>query len=295
MARADVEAGDDSRPHLPPGRVVWLPGRGRTFVREMPGPAGAPTIILLHGWTATADLNWVRCYEDLGARFHVVALDHRGHGRGLRGTHPFRLDDCADDVAALAGELGIERFVAVGYSMGGSIAQLLWRRHPHLIDGLVLCATSCVFRGRPREHVLFSIASGASAVAAAMPMRPITAAALGAVAGWQNLRGRRWWGFDDIARHDWIQIIEAGRELGRFDSRAWIAEVDVPTAVVVTHNDEIVPARRQLALAAAIAGAQVFDADGGHDYCTLPSGVFAGQLVAACSAVTRSVATNIAA
>ena len=48
----------DAAPGLPPGRYVWLPGRGRTFVRELAGPPGAPVLMLLHGWTATGSLNW---------------------------------------------------------------------------------------------------------------------------------------------------------------------------------------------------------------------------------------------
>jgi pimeloyl-ACP methyl ester carboxylesterase len=37
--------------------------------------------VLLHGWTASADLNWFRCYEPLGEQYRVLALDHRGHGK----------------------------------------------------------------------------------------------------------------------------------------------------------------------------------------------------------------------
>src|SRR5438132_3426601 len=47
----------------------------------------------------------------------------RGHGDGIRAGSRFRLEDCADDIAALAEVLGIGRFVAVGYSMGGMVAQ----------------------------------------------------------------------------------------------------------------------------------------------------------------------------
>ena len=97
-------------------------------MRELPGPPGAPVVILLHGWTATADLNFFTCYSALGEHFRVVALDHRGHGRGIRSSRPFRLSDCADDVAALADVLGIATFIPVGYSMGGTIAQLMWKR-----------------------------------------------------------------------------------------------------------------------------------------------------------------------
>ena len=153
-------------PRVPAGRFVELPSRGRTFVREQPGPAGAPTVVLLHGWTATAALNWLPSFGPLADHFRVVALDHRGHGRGLRAAVPFRLEDCADDVAALLRELRIGSCVAAGYSMGGPIAQLLWRRHPDVVAGLVLCATSATFHGTARESALSAMASGGSFVAA---------------------------------------------------------------------------------------------------------------------------------
>ena len=75
----------------------------------------------------------------------MVAPDLRGHGRGIRSRRPFRLEDCADDLAALVEQLGCGPVVVVGYSMGGLVAQLLWRRHPDLVAGLVLCSTARVF------------------------------------------------------------------------------------------------------------------------------------------------------
>jgi 3-oxoadipate enol-lactonase len=241
----DDEQADLERPIVPPGRYVWLPGRGRTFIRELAGPPGAPALVLLHGWTATADLNWWASYQPLAEHFRVIALDHRGHGRGIRSRRPFRLEQCADDVAALAHLLGVRRIVAVGYSMGGPIAQLVWRRHPGLVEGLVLCATSASFLGTRRERVLVSVASGTSAVAGAVPLGRLTSAALGKWTGWRARRSPAWWGFEEVSRHDWTQILEAGRETLRFDSRPWIGAVDVPTAVVVTDEDAVVPPARQ--------------------------------------------------
>ena len=66
---------------------------------------------------------------------------------------------------ALADSLGIEKFIACGYSMGSLVAQLIWRRHPDRIAGLVLGATSRNFLGSPTER-LFSSLSPAFAVAA---------------------------------------------------------------------------------------------------------------------------------
>ncbi len=279
-----IRRGD--RRAMPPGRGVELPQRGRTFVRELCGPEGAPTVVLLHGWTATAALNWGPSFEPLARRFRVVALDHRGHGRGLRARAPFRLEDCADDVAALLGALDVERCIVVGYSMGGTIAQLLWRRHPRLVDGLVLCATSARFNGTPRERLLSGIATGGCLVAGAVPVRQISQAAVLMCRGWRGLRGTGW-EFNEVARHNWTQIIEAGREICRFDSRPWLGEIDVASTVIVTGDDEVVPPRRQLDLAAAVPGATVRRVAGGHAVCTNDPRHFVTALVAACREVAE--------
>ena len=130
---------------IPEGRRLDLPNRGKTWIREVAGPKGAPTVVLLHGLGATGLLNWFPSFGPLSQRFNVVAIDHRGHGRGIRPRLRFRLEDCADDVAAMIRELGIGNAIVVGYSMGGPITQLTWRRHPDLVAGVVLCATSYRF------------------------------------------------------------------------------------------------------------------------------------------------------
>jgi len=283
----------DGRPVLPAGRHVWLPRRGRTFVRQLDGPPGAPVVVLLHGWTATADLNWFACYEPLAEHFGVVALDHRGHGRGIRSLSPFRLEDCADDVAALADELGLTNLIVAGYSMGGPIAQLLWRRHRRLVDGLVLCATGCSFGGSARERLLAGVATGTGVLAGALPLERMTSATLATWHQWRCRRGRPWWGYDDIARHGWSQIVAAGRALLRFDSRPWIGDVDVPVAVVVTTADDVVPTRRQLAMVGALADVTRYDVDGGHAVCSSAPERFVPSLVQACLDVAARTQAGI--
>src|SRR4051794_38628270 len=139
---------------MPPGRIVHVPGRGEFFLRDTGGDG--PPVLLLHGWMFSADLNWWRTYGVLqDAGYRVLAIDHRGHGRGLRTHPPFRLADCAQDAAALLGQVAAAPALVVGYSMGGPVAQYMVRDHGEAVTGIVLCATSPNWRD-PRQRVLWS-------------------------------------------------------------------------------------------------------------------------------------------
>jgi 3-oxoadipate enol-lactonase len=77
-----------------------VPDRGEFFVRDS-GGSGQP-VLLVHGWMFPSDLNWLHVYAPLQrAGYRVLAMDLRGHGRGLRTGAPFRLQDCADDAAGV--------------------------------------------------------------------------------------------------------------------------------------------------------------------------------------------------
>jgi pimeloyl-ACP methyl ester carboxylesterase len=283
-------------PPLPPGRAVDLPGRGRTFARIAEGPPGAPTVLLLHGWTASADLNWFRCYAPLQRRFNVVAIDHRGHGRGIRSPlRPFSLGDCADDAAALAEQLGIRHLIAVGYSMGGPIAQVLWKRHPELVDGLVLCATSRNFGRSLPERAMFTSLLGLSGVARVTPgvvRRQVAGRILGARLDATPL-GQ--WFATELRRNDPATVLQAGWSIGRFSSAEWIGRVDVPTAVVVTTHDSVVSPARQMRLAQAIPGAQVIKVAGDHGVCVTDPQRFVPALLTALQRVSAASTSRAAA
>ncbi|MGE0881456.1 MAG: alpha/beta fold hydrolase [Acidimicrobiia bacterium] len=274
-------------PPLPPGRAIELPGRGLSFIRELSGPPDAPTVMLLHGWTASADLNWFPAYVPLSEHFHVVAIDHRGHGRGIRSRKSFKLEDCADDVVVLADVLGIDRFIAVGYSMGGPISQLLWRRHPERVAALVECATARSFAATTEERLGFL---GLGSLALASRIAPAAARAWFGHNFFRK-RGRTFhdWVDQEVERHDLTAILQAGHELGQFSSRDWIGLVDVPCAALITTRDHVVPERRQERLAESLPGCRAWRIDGDHDVCVAHPDVFVPALLDA----TRWVAGEV--
>ena len=284
---AEKDAGtpaDPPAPELPPSTIIDLAGLGDVEVREVPGPAGAPTVILIHGWTASADINFFTCYRTLGEHVRVIAFDQRGHGGGLRTRRVVRLEDCADDVARVADAFGVDTFIPIGYSMGGAIAQLTWRRHRDRVDGLVLAATAPHFAERRDERLSFLGLTGLAALARVTPSQ-----ARDRISDQVYLRRKTetWgpWAVAQAARHDWRMVLEAGRALGNFSSTDWLEEIDVPTSVIVTMRDPVVPLRRQVRLFDRIPGAEAFRVDGEHDAVVANADRFVPTLVRAVDSV----------
>lgn len=279
-------------PPLPRGRTVELPGRGTTFVRELQAADG-PTLLLLHGWTATADLNWFRCYDALGRRYRVVALDQRGHGRGVRSRRVFRLEDCADDAAALVDALGCGPVIPVGYSLGGAVAQLLWRRHPEVVDGLVLCATSREFGRGLSDRALFASMLGLSGVVRLAPGAARRRFVDDLLRDRLEASPYADWVIEELGRNDHAMVLQAGWALGRFNSAPWITGVDVPAAVVVTTRDSLVSPYRQLKLARSIADASMHPVPADHGACVVDADRFVPALLEACDFVTAGAPANL--
>jgi pimeloyl-ACP methyl ester carboxylesterase len=275
--------------------VLDVAGRGRTVVWESAGPPGAPTLLLVHGLTLTSALNWGGIVESLGRRYRLVLVDQRGHGDGLPCV-AFRLEDCADDLAAVAEHLGLERLVVVGYSMGGLIAQLLWRRHPHLVAGLVLCSTARNVSGAPWERcaslMMPALVIGAMWMPAARAMRAdlIGTALLDSDCD----PGHRRWALSEMRRTSLVDALSAMHAASEFSSHAWIGSVDVPTAVVVTRHDLVVPPRRQWKLARALPDATVVELDGGHDVFLHSPARFAAAVESACDTACADLTASAA-
>ena len=207
-------------------------------MRDLLGPPGAPVVVLLHGLGATADLNWFPSYRPLSAHYRVIAIDHRGHGGGKRSHRVFRLEDCADDVVELADALGVQTFIPVGYSMGGPIAQLVWKRHRSRVDGLVLCATAARFASGGDQRI-GSMSLGGLAMASRLTPPAMRRRFVNEMVSRRDATGPEQWAREQVRRHDLTAVLEAGRAVGRFSSTEWIGSVDVPTAVVVTTRDTL--------------------------------------------------------
>jgi 3-oxoadipate enol-lactonase len=264
-------------------------------VWQSQGPAGAPTLVLLHGVSMTAELGWSRLMPQLSRKARLVAPDLRGHGKNPLADDKFSLEQCADDVAGLLRQLGLSSAVVCGYSMGGMVAQVLWRRHPELVRGLILCATGRNAQGSAIEQVAALAMPGVALAASLLPIpSQLTLEAL---------MGSATFGIEDSQTRQWARqqltlatpraALRALHATAEFNSSSWVANINVPTAVVVTTRDSTVPATRQRRLARAIPHAAVIEIAAEHAVFMTDPAALAGAVGSALDVVSGGPAADL--
>ena len=105
------------------------------------GPRDAPPLVFINS-LGTDFRIWSEVAEILAQNFRIVLYDKRGHGLSESGPDKAEMADYARDLAALLDSLGVVRATIVGLSIGGLIAQELYRQRPELFASLVLCDTA---------------------------------------------------------------------------------------------------------------------------------------------------------
>jgi esterase len=100
------------------------------------GNAGAPPMLLLHGFTSHAH-SWDSFAAALQDRFHIVALDQRGHGESDWAPE-YTMGSAIGDVQGVVDALGLHTMVLIGLSMGGSRAIHYAAAHPDEVERLVI-------------------------------------------------------------------------------------------------------------------------------------------------------------
>ena len=252
-------------PWMPPAEIVRIDGRGEFFVRRHRHPdPNAPTVMLLHGWTMSADLQFVTAYRELAEHYSFVGIDHRGHGRGLRTPATFAFDDVADDHVAVARQLGIDRAVLVGYSMGGPIALTITRRYPEFVSGVVVQATALEWLETRRDRWQWRFLP---VLGSLMRSRWFPVFLRGGlprlIPTGHDLAPYLPWFESEIHRGNSRTITEAGWALSSFDARTWARGLGVPAGSLITTKDRLVRPRKQRALAAAL-GAEIRELGADH-------------------------------
>ena len=253
------------RPQKHPWRIparTMFAGDRELSIREV-GPLDGPPLVLIHGLAGSSIAEWYKVAPLLADSFRVLMIDHRSHGLSVADRGRFEIADVADDIASILDQLDCGPVAVVGYSMGGAIVQALAHRHPDLVSRLVLVATlSHHPRGWRELRQLGALITRAWERATGTGTPEVRTAYLLSTGAVAREHGR--WLWEETHRRDPDAGAEASRALFRFDSRAWLPTLRVPTLVVIPERDQLIPARWQREMARLIQRAETAEVVGGH-------------------------------
>ena len=121
------------------------------FYKEAAGDA--PPILLVHGWCCDHTY-FAPQFERYAARGHrVVAVDLRGYGRSDKPEGSYAMGVFADDLAWVCEQIGLEKPVVIGHSMGGIVAFDLAARYPDLPSAVIMLDAAIVLPSASRGAI----------------------------------------------------------------------------------------------------------------------------------------------
>lgn len=131
---------------------VTLPNGLRVHYYEWPGPR--PNLVLLHPSSGYGRM-WEWTANALGGRFHVYALDQRGHGDSGKPDGDYSAEEYAEDLHLFFELVGLDKAIVAGQSLGGRVGQVFAAVHPERIQGLGLVGGPHISNFFPtREEVI---------------------------------------------------------------------------------------------------------------------------------------------
>lgn len=238
------------------------------------GQRDGEPIVMIQG--LGADMRgWIAQRRAFGAKYRCISLDNRGVGSSDRPPGPYDLEVMGADVVAVMDAVGAPSAHVMGASMGGILAQVLAVRHPARVHSLVLACTAC--RHLPwRRELLAEWAT----VAETQGMKAFVQQNLRWLVGMRSLR-RIWPAMAmlgpltfNVPHEAFVAQIDA--ILAMDDAlRLELADIAVPTLVMVGSQDRLTPLGDSEELASLIPGAELAVVRGGaHVFMVEHAGTF---------------------
>jgi 3-oxoadipate enol-lactonase len=231
---------------------------GAVLVYDDEGPrdGGDVPLVFLHGWTADRH-RWDHQFAHFAGGRRVIRLDLRGHGEST-GAGARTIDELARDVVALLDHLEVERFVPVGHSMGGMIAQTLALAHPDRVRRMVLVDSI--------SRMTYSWARGLLlAVSTLLPFKLFVAVNIqrAFAPGYPKEKIREYIAASAATPREVVMTCYGA--MRAFDVLDRLGEVTAPTLIVHGYHDIQLPLSQMLRMANAYPDAVVRIVDAGHE------------------------------
>jgi pimeloyl-ACP methyl ester carboxylesterase len=213
-----------------------------------------PALLFLHSFGHNRNMWYPQLQHFFELGYRVIAPDMPGHGDSPFRAEGHGVDEFGAIYVDLLEELGVDKAVVIGISIGGYVALRMWARNPGLFAGLVMCcskaeADSEEIRGRRRAQVENIHANGLeSFVLMTAPKRvsPVTAKARPWVVDWIKMMNLT------VSAEANAATLEAMAR--REDDSETLATIDVPTLILSGSDDIFIPPDSPKRLHAGIKG-----------------------------------------
>jgi 3-oxoadipate enol-lactonase len=221
-------------------------------------------VIFIHAFPLNQTM-WDDQVAALNGACRAITLDLRGFGGSGVPDGPYPMDQMAADVRALMSELGVDRAVLVGLSMGGYISLAFYRNYPDAVRAMVLAdtrASADTGEGRERRFQSAEKAEREGARAIADDMVPL-ALAPSTVDNRPDVVGR----MRAMAEANSPKGIAAAQRgmADRLDSAYLLGAIDFPVLIIVGSDDKLTPVREAESMRELIPHARLHVIEGaGH-------------------------------
>jgi pimeloyl-ACP methyl ester carboxylesterase len=142
---------------------------------EWPGPR--PNLVLLHPSSGYGRM-WEWTADALGSRFHVYALDQRGHGDSGRPDGDYSAEEYAEDLALFFRAVGLDKAIVAGQSLGGRVGQVFAATHPEHVQAIALVGGPHTSNFFPTRQAAINVLGSAQRMLASPTAFPSREAAL---------------------------------------------------------------------------------------------------------------------
>jgi pimeloyl-ACP methyl ester carboxylesterase len=208
-------------------------------------------LLFVHGFTTTAEF-WRHQAASLSDKYRVIRIELRGHGKADH--HPdqaFSIDAYARDVLSVIDKLGLDRYILIGLSMGGTVAQTVTLSRPRGLVGLVLVGATA--HGLGPDVQADNVIAAIRRIGIHQSAQDVIDASFAASTS-QDLVA---WARSEVTQTPEYVAVQAIRSLNDTDNRARLGHVEVPTLIVAGEDDRITPVGESEHLAELIPGAEL--------------------------------------
>ncbi len=212
-----------------------------------------PAMVFVHGWTANMNF-WKEQRSYFRGKNKMIFVDNRGHGQSEKPLEKelYSLDHFVSDLDAVVSDVGLDKFILVGHSLGSMISMKYTHNFPEKVIALILIGGGVRIRSFHRYGYPLALLLGK--IAYTLSSKYVAQISFGRSAA----RELREWGWKQAMEHSpSYAVINIYRTLAKINLRDVASKIKAPTLILVGEEDKALPVSKSMELNKLIANSKL--------------------------------------